>query len=137
MYVIGLTTRNPSSRHQRKRPACRVGSRNEAGCSPRASAPNIRGAHVFFGLGDGSTLTLTWGLPSRVSAKTSTASSLYREDFIEEVVAELGADKVLFGSQSPLLDQDLELHRILWAHTDDEVKQTVMWDNAQKLFGSS
>ena len=52
-------------------------------------------------------------------------------------MAELGADKVLFGSQSPLLDQDLELHRILWAHTDDEVKQTVMWDNAQKLFGSS
>ncbi|PZR90081.1 MAG: hypothetical protein DLM67_17990 [Candidatus Nephthysia bennettiae] len=66
-----------------------------------------------------------------------TSSGVYREDFIEEVLAALGAGKVLFGSQSPLFDQDLELHRILWAHTDDPVKEAVMWDNAQKLFARS
>lgn len=65
-----------------------------------------------------------------------TTSGVYREDFIEEVATELGADKVLFGSQSPLFDQDLELHRVLWAHLDGSVKDAVVEDNAQKLFGS-
>ena len=42
-----------------------------------------------------------------------TTSGVYREDFIEEVLEQIGHDKVLFGSQSPLFDQDFELHRIL------------------------
>ena len=42
MYVIGFTARNPSLRHHRKRSACRVGRRKEAGLSPAARAPVIK-----------------------------------------------------------------------------------------------
>lgn len=64
-----------------------------------------------------------------------TTTGVYREDFIEEVLTEVDSARVLFGSQSPLFDQDFELHRVLWAHVDDPIKQMVLWDNAQRLFG--
>jgi predicted TIM-barrel fold metal-dependent hydrolase len=52
------------------------------------------------------------------------------------VLQQIGPDKVLFGSQSPLFDQDLELHRVLWAQVDEQVKTRVLWDTAQRLFGT-
>jgi uncharacterized protein len=64
-----------------------------------------------------------------------TTSGVYREDFIEEVAAGLGASKAMFGSQSPLFDTDLELHRLLWAHTDDPTRSTMLWDTAVSIFG--
>lgn len=66
-----------------------------------------------------------------------TTSGVYRQDFIEEVLSGLGPGKVLFGSQSPLFDQDFELRRVLWAHVGDDVKRAVLWENAQRLFGSA
>jgi uncharacterized protein len=63
-----------------------------------------------------------------------TTSGVYREDFLEEVLEQIGHDKVLFGSQSPLFDQDFELHRILWAHVEEAVKEQVLRHNAQRIF---
>lgn len=62
-------------------------------------------------------------------------SGVYRQDFIEEVIAGIGPERVVFASQSPLFDQDYELHRILWAHVDEGVKEIVLEGNARRLFG--
>jgi uncharacterized protein len=66
-----------------------------------------------------------------------TTSGVYREDFIEEVATGLGAGKVMFGSQSPLFDMDLELHRLLWAHVDSEARSTMLWETAHGVFGAA
>jgi predicted TIM-barrel fold metal-dependent hydrolase len=64
-----------------------------------------------------------------------TTSGVYREDFVEEVLTGLGSGRVLFGSQSPLFDQDFELHRLLWAHVDEPARQAALSGNAEALFG--
>ena len=64
-----------------------------------------------------------------------TTSGVYREDFLEEVITGLGADRVLFGSASPLFDQDLELRRAEWAHVDERARSAVLGGNAERLFG--
>lgn len=63
-----------------------------------------------------------------------TTSGVYREDYIEEVARDLGAWRVLFGSQAPVYDHDLELHRVLWAHTDEDTRAAMLWENASRLF---
>jgi predicted TIM-barrel fold metal-dependent hydrolase len=42
---------------------------------------------------------------------------------------------VLFGSQAPIYDQDFELHRVLWAHIQDETKKQILGKNALNLLG--
>lgn len=64
-----------------------------------------------------------------------TTSGVYREDFIEEVASGLGAARVMFGSQSPVFDEDLELHRLLWAHVDEAARTAMLWDTAAGVFG--
>jgi predicted TIM-barrel fold metal-dependent hydrolase len=59
-----------------------------------------------------------------------TTSGVYREDFLEEVVTNLGSHKLLFGSQAPIYDQDFELHRVLWAHVGEYIKERVLAGNA-------
>lgn len=66
-----------------------------------------------------------------------TTSGTYREDFLEEVIMQIGPSRVLFGSQSPLFDQDFELHRVLWAHVPDSVRNEVLGNNALRLFANT
>jgi predicted TIM-barrel fold metal-dependent hydrolase len=63
-----------------------------------------------------------------------TTSGVYREDFLEEVITLIDSSRVLFGSQSPLYDQDYELHRVLWAHVPNPTKEEVLGHNALRLF---
>ena len=57
-------------------------------------------------------------------------SGIYREDFIEDTVKELGAGRVLFGSNSPYMDQGFEAQRIRRAHLDDAAKRAMGRENA-------
>src|SRR5215203_2725392 len=41
---------------------------------------------------------------------------IYREDFIEDTVQELGAERVIFGSNAPYMDQGFETLRVRLAH---------------------
>lgn len=66
-----------------------------------------------------------------------TTSGTYREDFLEEVMTQIGAGRVLFGSQSPLFDQDYEIHRVRWAHVPDAIKSDVLGANALRLFSGT
>lgn len=59
----------------------------------------------------------------------------YREDFIEEVVTEVGEDRVLFASGNPVYDQKFEMTRIQFAHLTEAQKEKLWEANALRIFG--
>ncbi len=60
-------------------------------------------------------------------------SGIYREDFIEDTVAELGAERVVFGSNAPYLDQGFEAARIRLAHLDGAAKAALGAGNIRRI----
>ncbi|MBI3893968.1 MAG: amidohydrolase family protein [Candidatus Wallbacteria bacterium] len=62
-------------------------------------------------------------------------SGIYRLDFIEDMAAEIGPARIVFGSDSPRYDQELELRRVQWAHRPDEEKALFQGGNATRLLG--
>lgn len=62
-------------------------------------------------------------------------SGIYREDFIEEIATELGAHRVLFGSNAPYMDQGFEATRIHLAHLDDDAKRQMGYANIARVCG--
>jgi hypothetical protein len=63
------------------------------------------------------------------------ASGIYREDFIEDTVTELGPERVLFGSNAPYMDQGFEAARIRLAHLDPQAKATLGSENSCRILG--
>jgi predicted TIM-barrel fold metal-dependent hydrolase len=64
-------------------------------------------------------------------------SGIYREDFIEDTVAELGPERVVFGSNVPYMDQGYEAARVRLAHLDESTKAAIGRDNLLRIFGDS
>jgi uncharacterized protein len=66
-------------------------------------------------------------------------SGVYRQDFLEDVATTLGAERVLFGSNSPLMDVRLEVERARRARLPEHARQLILGGNAQRIFrlGSS
>jgi predicted TIM-barrel fold metal-dependent hydrolase len=62
-------------------------------------------------------------------------SGIYREDFIEDTVGELGAERVVFGSNAPYMDQGFEASRIRLAHLDDGAKRLMGRENIARICG--
>ncbi len=60
-------------------------------------------------------------------------SGIYREDFIEDTISELGAHRVVWGSNSPYMDQGFETTRVRMGHFDAEVKNAIGSENIQRL----
>lgn len=58
-------------------------------------------------------------------------AGVYRQDFIEETVAEFGGERVLFGSGSPYFDQRFEIKRIQVAKVSQNNRQMLIYGNAQ------
>jgi predicted TIM-barrel fold metal-dependent hydrolase len=58
----------------------------------------------------------------------------YREDFIEEVVTEVGEERVIFASGAPVYDQEFEMARVRLAHVSDSQKRRLWSSNAVELF---
>jgi predicted TIM-barrel fold metal-dependent hydrolase len=63
-------------------------------------------------------------------------SGIYREDFIEDTVAELGPERVVFGSNAPYMDQGFEAARVRLAHFDDAAKAAIGSENMQRILPS-
>jgi predicted TIM-barrel fold metal-dependent hydrolase len=82
------------------------------------------------GLGQADAMHVLRTCPN-VSIETS---GVYRQDFLEDVVAELGAARVLFGSNSPRMDPRLEVQRVRWARLAEADKALVLEGNARRLF---
>ena len=62
-------------------------------------------------------------------------SGVYRQDFIEDTVAEFGAERVVFGSGAPVFDPRLEVLRVRMAHLSEEAKLAIGSGNLQQLLG--
>lgn len=62
-------------------------------------------------------------------------AGVYREDFLELVIARYGRERLLFSSHFPLLDPRLEVKRGQWLHLPDDVKADVLGANAARVFG--
>lgn len=64
-----------------------------------------------------------------------TCSTYRTPGVIEQLVAEAGADRVLFGSDMPLMDPRPQLGKIITADISDEAKRKILGDNARRLLG--
>ena len=64
-----------------------------------------------------------------------TCSTFYTPGVIEQLVDEAGADRVLFGTDMPLMDPRPQLGKIITAHITDEAKRKVLGGNARRLLG--
>jgi predicted TIM-barrel fold metal-dependent hydrolase len=60
-------------------------------------------------------------------------AGVYRQDFIEETVEAFGAERVLFGSGSPVFDQRYEIQRILKAKVNHTARSSMQAGNALRL----
>jgi predicted TIM-barrel fold metal-dependent hydrolase len=60
-------------------------------------------------------------------------SGIYREDFIEHTVAELGPERVVFGSNAPYMDQGFETARVRLAHVADAAKSAIGHENIRRI----
>lgn len=69
-----------------------------------------------------------------VFADTSSARSVTPK-LIEWAVKEVGVDRVLFGTDTPLYEASMQRIRIDHANLSDQEKQMILRDNAIKLFG--
>lgn len=62
-------------------------------------------------------------------------SGTYREDFLEEVMNEVGNTRVIFASGSPRYGQEFEMERVKLAHLGESDKQRMWSENIQRVLG--
>jgi uncharacterized protein len=62
-----------------------------------------------------------------------TCSSFRTPGVIEELVERAGADRVLFGSDTPLMDPRCQIGKIITAAISDDAKRLVLGENARRL----
>lgn len=62
-----------------------------------------------------------------------TCSTYRTPGVIEQLVNEAGADRVLFGSDTPLMDPRPQIGKIITADISDEAKRLVLGGNARRL----
>ena len=62
-----------------------------------------------------------------------TCSTFRTPGVVEELVSKAGADRVLFGSDVPLMDPRPQLGKIITADIDAEAKRLVLGANAHRL----
>lgn len=59
----------------------------------------------------------------------------YRQDFIERLVGELDAGRVMFASMAPMFDPEFELLRVRSARMPDEARGVLEGEAAARVFG--
>lgn len=64
-----------------------------------------------------------------------TCSTFRTPGVIEQLVAEAGADRVLFGSDTPLMDPRPQIGKIITARISDEAKRQILGNNARRVLG--
>ena len=61
-------------------------------------------------------------------------SGTYREDFLEETATEVGEERVLFASRSPVYDEEFEMARVQSARLSDSQKEKLWGSNELATF---
>jgi len=72
---------------------------------------------------------------SNVFFDTAASPLLYSPQVYTQVIQLVGADKILFGSDYPLLAQSRLLNEIMSLDSPEETKQLILSGNAQRLLG--
>jgi predicted TIM-barrel fold metal-dependent hydrolase len=62
-------------------------------------------------------------------------SGMYREDFLERVVATFGPERLLFASAAPLFTMAYERRRVDAAHFTDAERALILAGNTRRIFG--
>ena len=62
-------------------------------------------------------------------------SGMYRQDFLEGVVATFGAERLMFASAAPLMDMSYERQRVQLAHFSGAERDLILGGNARRVFG--
>jgi len=62
-------------------------------------------------------------------------SGIYREDFIENMIRELGSERVIYGSNSPQMNIKYEILRATMARISDKEKEDILFNTINKLVG--
>ncbi|MCY3761310.1 MAG: amidohydrolase family protein, partial [Gemmatimonadetes bacterium] len=62
-----------------------------------------------------------------------TCSTFRQPGVVERLVAEAGADRVIFGSDTPLMDPRPQLGKIVTADIDAAAKRLILGGNARRL----
>lgn len=60
-------------------------------------------------------------------------SGVYRRDLIEDLVDEIGAERVLYGSNAPYFHPQVEKSRVTTADISDRAKERILGENALRL----
>jgi predicted TIM-barrel fold metal-dependent hydrolase len=98
---------------------------------PDASIVMTNGGHInISGLG----MTDAWAAIERSPNLYLLSNGTYRQDFLQRVVRELGAHRLLFGSFAPNYVQSFELARVRNLSIDAGARARVEGDNARHLF---
>ena len=64
-----------------------------------------------------------------------TCSTYRTPGAIEELVAGAGANRVLYGSDQPLMDPRPQIGKIITADIPEDAKRLIVGDNARRLLG--
>ena len=64
-----------------------------------------------------------------------TCSTFRTPGVVEQLVNEAGADRVLYGSDIPVMDPRAQIGKIITAEISDEAKRQVLGGNARRLLG--
>jgi predicted TIM-barrel fold metal-dependent hydrolase len=64
-----------------------------------------------------------------------TCSTFRTPGVIEQLVEEAGADRVLFGTDMPLMDPRPQLGKVITARISDSAKRKILGENARRLLG--
>jgi predicted TIM-barrel fold metal-dependent hydrolase len=62
-------------------------------------------------------------------------SAMYREDFLEQVVARFGPERLLYASAVPVFNMAYERKRVDLAHFSDDERRLILGGNASRIFG--
>lgn len=62
-------------------------------------------------------------------------SGMYREDFLEQVVATFGPERLMYASAAPVFDMAYECKRVDFAHFTDAERDLIFGGNAERVFG--
>ena len=57
------------------------------------------------------------------------------KDIVKELIADLGVERILFGSDYPVRDIGAQLAKVYFAEIRDREKQYLLWQNAANIYG--